>query len=154
MFWRKLRQTTDHKYLKETIQIFGDVIWRGKLKHLMTTGKIFWRIDRGRQKENIFIAFCRGDVSAQQLIHAGNRRLWKSMIAHACRRGTWWWNLWLTFLHFCLKISCHIFLNLDCSLYIEGVVLCCLIHNLLYILLPLIIMQSFQESLFTFLLEF
>ena len=69
---------------------------KGKLEHLLTTGKIEGKRSRGRQRIKIQdgIAAWLGKSTAEMFVDARDREKWKVMIAYACNRhGNWWWCL-------------------------------------------------------------
>ena len=61
---------------------------KGKLEHLLTTGKIDGKISRGRQRIKIQdgIAAWLGGSTAEMFVDARYRKKWKVMIAYACNR--------------------------------------------------------------------
>ena len=76
---------------KRQSSFFGHVMRRGGLEHIVTTGKIEGRRDRGRQREKILdsLTSWHGRASTSELIaNTNDRDLWRSMIAYASRHGT------------------------------------------------------------------
>ena len=76
---------------------------KGKLEHLLTTGKIEGKRSRGRQRIKIQdgIAAWLGRSTAEMFVDARDRKKWKVMIAYACNRhGNWWW-WWIYCWKFC-----------------------------------------------------
>ncbi|GFO15375.1 hypothetical protein PoB_004188000 [Plakobranchus ocellatus] len=63
----------------------GHVMRRGKLEHLVTTGKFEGKRSRGRQREKIMDG--PGKVS-DILAAVKDRDLWRDMIANAYKQGT------------------------------------------------------------------
>ena len=63
---------------------------KGKLEHLLKTGKIEGKRSRGRQRIEIQdsrpIAAWLGRSTAEMLVDARDREKWKVMIAYACNR--------------------------------------------------------------------
>ena len=73
-------------------QFLGHVMRKGKLEHLLTTGKIEGKRSRGRQRIKIQdgIAAWLGRSTAEMFVDARDREKWKVMIAYACNRhGNW-----------------------------------------------------------------
>ena len=70
----------------------GHVMRKGKLEHLLTTGKIEGKRSRGRQRIKIQdgIAAWLWRSTAEMFVDARDREKWKVMIAYACNRhGNW-----------------------------------------------------------------
>ena len=61
---------------------------KGKVEHVLTTGKIEGKRSRGRQRINIQdgTAAWLGRSSAEMFVGARYRKKWKVMIAYACNR--------------------------------------------------------------------
>ena len=61
---------------------------KGKLEHLLTTGKIEGKRSRGRQRLKIQdgIAAWLGRSNAEMFLDARDRKKWKVMIVYACNR--------------------------------------------------------------------
>ncbi|GFO45731.1 hypothetical protein PoB_007223600 [Plakobranchus ocellatus] len=69
----------------------SDVMRRGKLKHLVTTGKFEGKRSRGRQREKIMdgLATWLGTGKVLDTLAAvKDRDLWRDMIANAYKQGT------------------------------------------------------------------
>ena len=66
----------------------GHVMRKGKLEHLLTTGKIEGKRSRGRQRIKIQdgIAAWLRRSTAEMFVDARDREKWKVMIAYACNR--------------------------------------------------------------------
>ena len=69
-------------------EFLGHVMRKGKLEHLLTTGKIEGKRSRGRQriKTQDGIAAWLGRSTAEMFVDARDREKWKVMIAYACNR--------------------------------------------------------------------
>ena len=69
-------------------EFLGHVMRKGKLEHLLTTGKIEGKRSRGRQRIKIQdgIAAWLGRSIAEMFVDARDREKWKVMIAYACNR--------------------------------------------------------------------
>ena len=69
-------------------EFIGHVMRKGKLEHLLTTGKIEGKRSRGRQGIKIQdgIAAWLGRSTAEMFVDARDREKWKVMIAYACNR--------------------------------------------------------------------
>ena len=69
-------------------EFLGHVMRKGKLEHLLTTGKIEGKRSRGRQRIKIQdgIAAWLGRSTAEMFVDARDRKKWKVMIAYACNR--------------------------------------------------------------------
>ena len=69
-------------------EFLGHVMRKGKLEHLLTTGKIEGKRSRGRQRIKIQegIAAWLGRSTAEMFVDARDREKWKVMIAYACNR--------------------------------------------------------------------
>ena len=67
-------------------EFLGHVMRKGKLEHLLTTGKIEGKRSRGRQRIKIQdgIAAWLGRSTADMFVDARDRETWKVMIAYAC----------------------------------------------------------------------
>ena len=67
-------------------EFLGHVMKKGKLEHLLTTGKIEGKRSRGRQRIQIQdgIAAWLGRSTADMFVDARDREKWKVMIAYAC----------------------------------------------------------------------
>ena len=82
-------------------EFLGHVMRKGKLEHLLTTGKIEGKRSRGRQiiKIQDGVAAWLGRSTAAMFVDARDRKKWKVMIAYACNRhDNWWW--WSTFIRY------------------------------------------------------
>ncbi|GFN96828.1 hypothetical protein PoB_002333400 [Plakobranchus ocellatus] len=69
----------------------GHVMRRGKLEHLVTTGKFEGKRSRGRQREKIMdgLATWLGPGKVSDILAAvKDRDLWRDIIANAYRQGT------------------------------------------------------------------
>ncbi|GFO38832.1 hypothetical protein PoB_006533700 [Plakobranchus ocellatus] len=85
-----------YRHLVRTIRIrqatfLGHVIRRGKLEHLVTTGKFEGKRGRGRQRERIMdgLATWLGPGKVSDILAAAkDRDLWRDMIANAYKQGT------------------------------------------------------------------
>ena len=85
----KRRLITDLR--KRQSKFIGHVLRKRKIEHLVTTGKILGKRDRGRQREKILdsLAEWHGKKSTTDLITSTkDRGLWRSMTANACGHGT------------------------------------------------------------------
>ena len=73
---------------KRQAEFLGHVMRKGKLEHLLTTGKIEGKRSRGRQRIKIQdgIAAWLGRSTAEMFVDARDREKWKVMIAYACNR--------------------------------------------------------------------
>ena len=72
-------------------RFLGHVLRRTQLEHLITTGKIKGRRDRGRQREKLLdgLVLWHGRSSPTELIdNTRDRESWRNMIAYAIRHGT------------------------------------------------------------------
>lgn len=72
---------------KSQSKFIGHILRKGKLEHIVTTGKIIGRRDRGRQREKILDGLTKwqGKKLTTELIEtARNRELWKKMTANVC----------------------------------------------------------------------
>ena len=71
-------------------ECLGHVMRKGKLEHLLTTGKIKGKRNRGRQRIKIQdgIAAWLGRSAAEMFVDARDREKGKVMIAYACL-STW-----------------------------------------------------------------
>ena len=69
-------------------EFLGHVMRKGKLEHLLTTGKIDGKRSRGHQRIKIQdgIAAWLGRSTAEMFVDARDREKWKVMIAYACNR--------------------------------------------------------------------
>ena len=67
-------------------EFLGHVMRKGKVEHLLTTGKIEGKRSRGRQRIKIQdgIAAWLGRSTAEMFVDARDRKKWKVMIAKAC----------------------------------------------------------------------
>ncbi|GFO01374.1 retrovirus-related pol polyprotein from type-1 retrotransposable element r2 [Plakobranchus ocellatus] len=76
---------------KRQATFLGHVMRRGKLEHLVTTGKFEGKRSRGRQREKIMDGLAKwlgpGKVS-DTLAAVKDRDLWRDMIANAYKQGT------------------------------------------------------------------
>ncbi|GFO29423.1 endonuclease-reverse transcriptase [Plakobranchus ocellatus] len=71
--------------------VLGPVMRRGKLEHLVTTGKFEGKRSRGRQSEKIMdgLATWLGPGKVSDILAAvKDRDLWRDMIANAYKQGT------------------------------------------------------------------
>ncbi|GFN81927.1 hypothetical protein PoB_000843300 [Plakobranchus ocellatus] len=75
---------------KRQATFLGHVMRRGKLEHLVTTGKLEGKRSRGRQKEKIMdgLATWLRPGKIDTLAAVKNRVLWRDMIANAYKQGT------------------------------------------------------------------
>ncbi|GFO13656.1 hypothetical protein PoB_004016100 [Plakobranchus ocellatus] len=76
---------------KRQATFLGHVMRRGKLEHLVTTGKFEGKRSRGRQREKIMdgLATWLGPGKVSDILAAvKNRDLWRDMIANAYKQGT------------------------------------------------------------------
>ncbi|GFO23410.1 hypothetical protein PoB_004991500 [Plakobranchus ocellatus] len=76
---------------KRQATFLGHVIRRGKLEHLVTTGKFEGKRSRGRQREKIMdgLATWLGTGKVSDILAAvKDRDLWRNMIANAYKQGT------------------------------------------------------------------
>ncbi|GFO22197.1 endonuclease-reverse transcriptase [Plakobranchus ocellatus] len=76
---------------KRQATILGRVMRRGKLEHLVTTGKFEGKRSRGRQREKIMdgLATWLGPGKVSDILAAvKDRDLWRDMIANAYKQGT------------------------------------------------------------------
>ncbi|GFN86787.1 hypothetical protein PoB_001329300 [Plakobranchus ocellatus] len=77
--------------MKRQATFLGHVMRRGKLEHLVTTGKFEGKRSRGRQREKIMDGLATwlgpGKVS-DTLAAVKDRDLWRDMIANAYKQGT------------------------------------------------------------------
>ena len=69
-------------------ECIGHVMRKGKLEHLLTTGKNEGKRSRGRQRIKIQdgIAAWLGRSTAEMFVDARDRKKWEVMIAYACNR--------------------------------------------------------------------
>ncbi|GFN85343.1 endonuclease-reverse transcriptase [Plakobranchus ocellatus] len=93
---RVLKEAKKRRLLVRTIRkrqatFLGHVMRRGKLEHLVTTGKFEGKRSRGRQREKIMDELATwlgpGKVS-DTLAAVKDRDLWRDMIANAYKQGT------------------------------------------------------------------
>ena len=90
-----LKQTNEKRRIitklrKRQSKFIGHILRKGKLEHLVTTGKIIGRRDRGKQREKILDGLTKwhGKKRTTELIATvRNRELWKKMTANVCRQG-------------------------------------------------------------------
>ncbi|GFO00658.1 hypothetical protein PoB_002716300 [Plakobranchus ocellatus] len=76
---------------KRQATFLGHVMIRGKLEHLVTTGKFEGKRSRGRQREKIMdgLATWLGPGKVSDILAAvKDRDLWRDMIANAYKKGT------------------------------------------------------------------
>ncbi|GFO02379.1 hypothetical protein PoB_002888400 [Plakobranchus ocellatus] len=76
---------------KRQATFLGHVMRRGKLEHLVTTGKFEGKRSRGRQREKIMdgLATWLGPGKVSDILAAvKDRDLWRDMIANAYKQGT------------------------------------------------------------------
>ncbi|GFO47431.1 hypothetical protein PoB_007393600 [Plakobranchus ocellatus] len=76
---------------KRQATFLGHVMRRGKLEHLVTTGKFEGKRNRGRQREKIMdgLATWLGPGKVSDILAAvKDRDLWRDMIANAYKQGT------------------------------------------------------------------
>ncbi|GFO02234.1 UDP-glucuronosyltransferase 2a1-like [Plakobranchus ocellatus] len=76
---------------KRQATFLGHVMRRGKLEHLVTTGKFEGKRSRGRQREKIMdgLATWLGPGKVSNILAAvKDRDLWRDMIANAYKQGT------------------------------------------------------------------
>ena len=73
---------------RRQVEFLGNVMRKGKLEHLLTTGKIEGKRSRGRQRIKIqdSMAAWLGRSTAEMFVDATDREKWKVMIAYACNR--------------------------------------------------------------------
>ena len=98
---RKENQLRNYKYSKRykkayeqcqeperQAEFLGHVMIKGKLEHLLTTGKIEGKRSRGGQRIKIQdgVAAWLGRSTAEMFVDARDREKWKVMIAYACNR--------------------------------------------------------------------
>ncbi len=92
---RKENQFRNSKYSRKyknvkrrQAEFLGHVMRKGKLEHLLTTGKVEGKRNRGRQRIKIKegIAAWLGRSTAEMFVDARDREKWKVMIAYACNR--------------------------------------------------------------------
>ncbi|GFO22774.1 UDP-glucuronosyltransferase 2a1-like [Plakobranchus ocellatus] len=77
--------------MKRQATFLGHVMKRGKLEHLVTTGKFEGKRSRGRQREKIMdgLATWLGPGKVSDILAAvKDRDLWRDMIANAYKQGT------------------------------------------------------------------
>ncbi|GFO04644.1 UDP-glucuronosyltransferase 2a1-like [Plakobranchus ocellatus] len=94
--FRVLNEANKRRSLVRTIRkrqatFLGHVIKRGKLEHLVTTGKFEGKRSRGRQREKIMdgLATWLGPEKVSDILAAvKDRDLWRDMIANAYKQGT------------------------------------------------------------------
>ncbi|GFO44849.1 glutaminase [Plakobranchus ocellatus] len=92
---RVLNEANKRRSLVRTIRkrqatFLGHVMRRGKLEHLVTTGKFEGKRSRGRQREKIMdgLATWRGPGKVSDILAAvKDRDLWRDMIANAYKQG-------------------------------------------------------------------
>ncbi|GFN73966.1 retrovirus-related pol polyprotein from type-2 retrotransposable element r2dm [Plakobranchus ocellatus] len=93
---RVLNEANKRRSLVRTIRkrqatFLGHVMRRGKLEHLVTTGKFEGKRGRGRQREKIMdgLATCLGPGKVSDILApVKDRDLWRDMIANAYKQGT------------------------------------------------------------------
>ncbi|GFO08505.1 RNA-directed DNA polymerase from mobile element jockey [Plakobranchus ocellatus] len=93
---RVLNEVNKRRSLVRTIRkrqatFLGHVMGRGKLEHLVTTGKFERKRSRGRQREKIMdgLATWLGPEKVSDILAAvKDRDLWRDMIANAYKQGT------------------------------------------------------------------
>ncbi|GFN81473.1 hypothetical protein PoB_000797900 [Plakobranchus ocellatus] len=93
---RVLNEANKRRSLVRTIRkrqatFLGHVMRRGKLEHLVTTGKFEGKRDRERQREKIMdgLATWLGPGKVSDILAAvKDRDLWRDMIAKAYKQGT------------------------------------------------------------------
>ncbi|GFO19307.1 craniofacial development protein 2-like [Plakobranchus ocellatus] len=93
---RVLNEANKRRSLVRTIRkrqatFLGHVMRRGKLEHLVTTGKFEGKRGRGRQRERIMdgLATWLGPGKVSDILAAvKDRDLWRDMIANAYKQGT------------------------------------------------------------------
>ena len=76
---------------KRQSDFFGHIIRKEQIEHIVITGKISGRRDRGRQREKIFdgLANWLGKRSITEMVNkARDRNGWRYMTANVCRLGT------------------------------------------------------------------
>ena len=95
---RKENQFRNSKYSKQyklmsnvkrrQAEFLGHVMRKGKLEHLLTTGKIEGKRSRGRQRIEMQdgIAAWLERSTAEMFVDARDREKWKVMITYACNR--------------------------------------------------------------------
>ena len=79
------------KFRRRQSGFFGHIMRRGRLEHMVTTGKIEGKRDRGRQREKMLDGLTRwhGARSPAELIDkTKDRELWRGMTAYASGHGT------------------------------------------------------------------
>ncbi|GFO11985.1 RNA-directed DNA polymerase from mobile element jockey [Plakobranchus ocellatus] len=87
-----LRRSLVRTIRKRQATFLGHVMRRGKLEHLVTTGKFEGKRSRGRQREKIMdgLATWLGPGKVSDILAAvKDRDLWRDMIANAYKQGTW-----------------------------------------------------------------
>ncbi|GFO42878.1 hypothetical protein PoB_006938300 [Plakobranchus ocellatus] len=93
---RVLNEANKRRSLVRTIRkrqatFLGHVMRRGKLEHLVTTGKFEGKRGRGRQRDKIMdgLATWLGPGKVSDILAAvKDRDLWRDMIANAYKQGT------------------------------------------------------------------
>ncbi|GFO47311.1 eukaryotic translation initiation factor 3 subunit f [Plakobranchus ocellatus] len=93
---RVLNEANKRRSLVRTIRkrqatFLGHVMRRGKLEHLVTTGKFEGKRGRGKQREKIMdgLATWLGPGKVSDILAAvKDRDLWRDMIANAYKQGT------------------------------------------------------------------
>ena len=78
---------------KRQSKFIGHILRKGKLEHLVTTGKIIGRRDRGRQREKILDGLTKWHwkkLTTELIATVRNREMWKKMTANVCRQGSGW----------------------------------------------------------------
>ncbi|GFN86940.1 hypothetical protein PoB_001344600 [Plakobranchus ocellatus] len=93
---RVLNEANKRRSLVRTIRkrvatFLGHVMIRGKLEHLVTTGKFEGKRSSGRQREKIMdgLAIWLGPGKVSNILAAvKDRNLWRDMIANAYKQGT------------------------------------------------------------------
>ncbi|GFO16311.1 hypothetical protein PoB_004281600 [Plakobranchus ocellatus] len=89
--FRKYHSTLVRTIRKRQATFLGHVMRRGKLEHLVTTGKFEGKRSRGRQGEKIMdrLATWLGPGKVSDILAAvKDRDLWRDMIANAYKQGT------------------------------------------------------------------
>ncbi|GFO41308.1 UDP-glucuronosyltransferase 2a1-like [Plakobranchus ocellatus] len=85
------RRSLGRTITKRHATFLGHVMRRGKLEHLVTTGKFEGERSRGRQREKIMdgLATWLGPGKVSDILAAvKDRDLWRDMIANAYKQGT------------------------------------------------------------------
>ncbi|GFN97452.1 UDP-glucuronosyltransferase 2a1-like [Plakobranchus ocellatus] len=85
------KKTNERTIRKRQATFLGHVMRRGKLEHLVTTGKFEGKRSRGRQREKMMdgLATWLGPGKVSDILAVvKDRDLWRDMIANAYKQGT------------------------------------------------------------------